>query len=43
MTYSFISPKDYEMLRMDEKSRKSVVLRRPLGEDTSVMLSLIHI
>ena len=37
MTYSFISPKDYEMLRMDEKSRKSVVLRRPLGEDTSVM------
>lgn len=37
MTYSFISPKDYELLRMDEKSRKSVVLRRPLGEDTSVM------
>ncbi|MDE8719055.1 hypothetical protein PZH37_18985, partial [[Eubacterium] siraeum] len=27
----------YELLRMDEKSRKSVVLRRPLGEDTSVM------
>ena len=37
MTYSFISPKDYELLRMDEKSRKSVVLRRPLGEDTSEM------
>ncbi|MCH5324775.1 MAG: phenylalanine--tRNA ligase subunit beta [Eubacterium sp.] len=37
MTYSFISPKDYELLGMKEEDRKSVVIRNPLGEDTSVM------
>lgn len=37
MTYSFISPKDYDLLRMDSESAKSVVIRHPLGEDTSVM------
>ncbi len=37
MTYSFISPKDYELLGMREQDRNSVVIRNPLGEDTSVM------
>ena len=37
MTYSFISPKSYDMLRMRDEDKRSVVLRRPLGEDTSVM------
>lgn len=37
MTYSFISPKDYELLGMRQEDRQSVVIRNPLGEDTSVM------
>lgn len=37
MTFSFISPKNYEKLRTREEDRKSVTLLNPLGEDTSVM------
>ncbi len=37
MTFSFISPKWYEKIRLPEEQRKSVVLTNPLGEDTSVM------
>ncbi len=38
-TFSFISPKYYDKIRLDEQSplRKSVVISNPLGEDTSVM------
>ena len=38
-TYSFISPKCYDKLRLPEDSayRKCVTIRNPLGEDTSVM------
>ncbi|MCL2013569.1 MAG: phenylalanine--tRNA ligase subunit beta [Oscillospiraceae bacterium] len=38
-TYSFISPKSYDKILMpqDDICRKSVVIRNPLGEDTSVM------
>ena len=38
-TYSFISPKYYDKIRLPEDSilRKSVVISNPLGEDTSVM------
>ena len=38
-TFSFISPKYYDKIRMaeDEPRRKSVVISNPLGEDTSVM------
>jgi phenylalanyl-tRNA synthetase beta chain len=38
-TFSFISPKYYDKIRMPEDSawRRSVVIRNPLGEDTSVM------
>ncbi len=38
-TFSFISPKFYDKIRLPEDSalRKSVVIRNPLGEDTSVM------
>ncbi|MBQ7789000.1 MAG: phenylalanine--tRNA ligase subunit beta [Clostridia bacterium] len=38
-TFSFISPKYYDKIRMPEndKRRKSVVISNPLGEDTSVM------
>ena len=38
-TFSFISPKYYDNIRMaeDSKLRKSVVISNPLGEDTSVM------
>ena len=38
-TFSFISPKFYDKIRMPEDSalRKSVVISNPLGEDTSVM------
>ncbi len=37
MTFSFISPKSYEKIRLPEAQRRSVTLLRPLGEDTSVM------
>lgn len=38
-TYSFISPKAYDRVRLPAESekRKSVVITNPLGEDTSVM------
>ena len=38
-TFSFISPKYYDKIRMSEDNalRKSVVISNPLGEDTSVM------
>ena len=38
-TYSFISPKYYDKIRMpaDSELRRSVVISNPLGEDTSVM------
>ncbi len=38
-TFSFISPKYYDKIRMPEDSalRRSVVISNPLGEDTSVM------
>ena len=38
-TYSFISPKYYDKIRMaaDDSRRKSIVISNPLGEDTSVM------
>ena len=39
MTYSFISPKSYDKILMpkDDPCRNSVVIKNPLGEDTSVM------
>ena len=39
MTYSFISPKYYDKIRMpaDSPLRKSLVISNPLGEDTSIM------
>ena len=39
MTYSFISPKYYDKIRLPEDSplRKCVTIQNPLGEDTSVM------
>ncbi len=38
-TYSFISPRIYDKLLLDEgdSRRKSIVITNPLGEDTSVM------
>jgi len=38
-TFSFISPKYYDKIRMpiDSKLRNSIVISNPLGEDTSVM------
>ena len=39
MTYSFISPKYYDKIRMpaDHPLRRSLVISNPLGEDTSIM------
>ena len=39
MTYSFISPKYYDKIRMPENDplRRSIVIKNPLGEDTSIM------
>jgi phenylalanyl-tRNA synthetase beta chain len=39
MTYSFLSPKEYDKIRMPAGSprRRSVVISNPLGEDTSIL------
>lgn len=37
MTFSFISPKGYDKIRLPEEEKRSVTLLNPLGEDTSVM------
>ena len=39
MTYSFVSPKQYDKIRLpkDDPKRQSVVIRNPLGEDISIM------
>lgn len=41
ITYSFISPKYYDKIRLpqDSELRRSLVITNPLGEDTSVMRS----
>lgn len=36
-TFSFISPKAYDKIRLPEDKRQSVVISNPLGEDTGVM------
>ena len=36
-TFSFISPKYYDKIKLPEADRKSVVITNPLGEDTSIM------
>ena len=42
-TFSFISPKYYDKINLsaDSKLRKSVTIRNPLGEDTSVMRTTV--
>lgn len=42
MTYSFISPKYYDKIRLPEKSplRSSITIQNPLGEDTSIMRTI---
>ena len=39
MTYSFISPKDFDLLRLGKEDalRKAIPIRNPLSEDVSVM------
>ncbi len=39
MTYSFISPKEYDLVNMpaDHEGRRSVRISNPLGEETSIM------
>ncbi len=39
MTFSFVSPKEYDRMNLDadDKRRESVKILNPLGEDTSVM------
>lgn len=43
MTYSFVSPKSYDKIRLpaDSKLRNSVKILNPLGEDTSVMRTTV--
>ncbi len=37
VTYSFISPKDYELLRLNDEIEKSIKIKNPIGEDLSLM------
>ena len=43
MTYSFVSPKEYDRIRLpkDDPKRESVVILNPLGEASSIMRSNI--
>lgn len=36
-TYSFISPKYYDKINLCPEKRKSITIKNPLGEDTSIM------
>ena len=37
ITYSFISPKDYELVRLHGEIEKAIRIRNPIGEDMSLM------
>ena len=37
ITYSFISPKDYELIRMEGDIPKAIRIKNPIGEDMSLM------
>ena len=37
ITYSFISPKDYELLRIGDEAKKAIKIKNPIGEDMSIM------
>ena len=37
ITYSFISPKDYALLRIPEEGEKAIRIQNPIGEDMSLM------
>ena len=37
ITYSFISPKDYALLRLDGEAEKAIRIKNPIGEDMSIM------
>lgn len=37
ITYSFISPKDYELLRLQGEAEKTIRIKNPIGEDMSIM------
>ena len=37
ITYSFISPKDYALLRMEQEEGRAIRIKNPIGEDMSLM------
>ena len=37
ITYSFISPKDYELLRIGDEAKRAIKIKNPIGEDMSIM------
>ena len=37
ITYSFISPKDYALLRIGEEADRAIRIKNPIGEDMSLM------
>lgn len=37
ITYSFISPKDYARLRLEEEGKRAIRIRNPISEEMSVM------
>ncbi len=37
ITYSFISPKDYALLRIGEEAERAIRIKNPIGEDMSIM------
>lgn len=37
ITYSFISPKDYALLRIADEAEKAIRIKNPIGEDMSIM------
>ena len=43
MTYSFISPRYYDKINLpaDSELRNSIVISNPLGEDTSIMRTIV--
>ena len=37
VNYSFISPKDYAMLKISEQTQRAIKIKNPIGEDMSLM------
>ena len=41
VNYSFVSPKDFAMVKMEEEAAKAIKIKNPIGEDMSLMRTML--